>query len=151
MQEQQERVGIMRLGSRICQEAECVRTGVRGVALPGKWRSRFVAKRLGGLLDGPRPRAPRTVTDAVVERVVTLTLETAPRDVRHWSTRAMARQCGLSQSTVSRIWHVSAAVVAEQDKHEQQAKSQGGTEEEVDRDDGSGVSRQDGVPSRRRP
>ena len=63
----------------------------------------------------------------------------------------MARQCGLSQSTVSRIWHVSAAVVAEHDKHEQQAKSQGGNEEEVDRDDGSGVSRQEGVPSRRRP
>jgi len=70
----------------------------------GKWRSRFVAKRLDGLLDEPRPGAPRTVTDAAVERVVTLTLETTPRDATHWSTRAMARQCGLSQSTVSRIW-----------------------------------------------
>jgi transcriptional regulator with XRE-family HTH domain len=39
-----------------------------------------------------------------VERVVTLILETAPRDATHWSSRAMARQCGLSQSTVSRIW-----------------------------------------------
>jgi Winged helix-turn helix len=37
----------------------------------GKWRSRFVAKRLEGLLDEPRPGAPRTVTDAAVERVVT--------------------------------------------------------------------------------
>jgi hypothetical protein len=46
----------------------------------GKWRSRFVAKRLDGLLDEPRPGAPRTVTDAAVERVVTLTLETTPRD-----------------------------------------------------------------------
>ena len=70
----------------------------------GKWRSRFVTKRLDGLLDEPRPGAPRTVTDAAVERVVTLTLETAPRDATHWSTRAMARQCGVSQSTVSRIW-----------------------------------------------
>ena len=70
----------------------------------GKWRSRFVAKRLDGLLDEPRPGAPRTVTDAAVERVVTWTLETTPRDATHWSTRAMARQCGLSQSTVSRIW-----------------------------------------------
>ena len=67
----------------------------------GKWRSRFVAKRLDGLLDEPRPGAPRTVTDAAVERVVTLTLETTPRDATHWSTRAMARQCGLRQSTVS--------------------------------------------------
>jgi transposase len=70
----------------------------------GKWRSRFVAKRLEGLLDEPRPGTPRTVTDAAVERVVTLTLETTPRDATHWSTRGMARRCGLSQSTVSRIW-----------------------------------------------
>jgi transposase len=70
----------------------------------GKWRSRFVAKRLDGWLDEPRPGAPRTVTDAAVERVVTLSLETTPRGATHWSTRAMARRCGLSQSTVSRIW-----------------------------------------------
>jgi transposase len=70
----------------------------------GKWRSRFVTKRLDGLLDEPRPGAPRRVTDAAVERVVTRTLETTPRDATHWSTRAMAHQCGLSQSTVSRIW-----------------------------------------------
>jgi len=39
-----------------------------------------------------------------VEDVVTLTLETKPRDTTHWSTRAMAARCGLSQTTVSRIW-----------------------------------------------
>jgi transposase len=70
----------------------------------GKWRSRFLAKRLDGLLDDPRPGAPRTVSDAHVEDVVTLTLETKPRDATHWSTRAMAARCGLSQTTVSRIW-----------------------------------------------
>jgi transposase len=70
----------------------------------GKWRSRFLAKRLDGLLDDPRPGAPRTVSDARVEDVVTLTLETKPRDATHWSTRAMAARCGLSQTTVSRIW-----------------------------------------------
>jgi len=70
----------------------------------GKWRQRFVAKRVDGLLDEPRPGAPRTITDAQVERVVTLTLETAPRDATHWSTRAMAARCGLSQSAVGRIW-----------------------------------------------
>jgi transposase len=70
----------------------------------GKWRQRFASKRVDGLLDEPRPGAPRTVTDAQVERVVTLTLEATPRDATHWSTRAMAARCGLSQSTVSRIW-----------------------------------------------
>jgi transposase len=70
----------------------------------GRWRQRFVTKRLDGLLDEPRPGAPRKITDADVERVVRLTLETAPRDATHWSTRAMAARCGLSQTAVSRIW-----------------------------------------------
>src|SRR5215831_559889 len=70
----------------------------------GKWRSRFLVGRLDGLLDEPRPGAPRLITDAAVEHVVTLTLETKPREATHWSTRAMAARCGLSQSTVSRIW-----------------------------------------------
>ncbi|MDR7592601.1 MAG: helix-turn-helix domain-containing protein, partial [Armatimonadota bacterium] len=56
----------------------------------GKWRARFLAKRLDGLLDEPRPGAPRQITDADVERVLTLTLETTPRDATHWSTRSMA-------------------------------------------------------------
>jgi transposase len=77
-----------------------------GVTKPtvGKWRQRFERHRLDGLLDEPRPGAPRTVTDAHVERVVTLTLETQPKEATHWSTRAMARRTGLSQSAISRIW-----------------------------------------------
>src|SRR5215468_238510 len=70
----------------------------------GKWRCRFIGTRLDGLLDEPRPGAPRTVNDAAVEEVVRLTLETKPRDATHWSTRGMAARCGLSQSTVTRIW-----------------------------------------------
>ena len=65
-------------------------------ATVGKWRSRFLERRLDGLLDEPRPGRPRTVTDADVERVVTLTLETTPKDATHWSTRSMARHVGLS-------------------------------------------------------
>jgi transposase len=70
----------------------------------GKWRQRFVERRLDGLLDEPRPGAPRKVGDAQVERVVRLTLESTPADATHWSTRAMAKRCGLSQTMVSRIW-----------------------------------------------
>jgi transposase len=69
-----------------------------------KWRGRFVRERLDGLTDAPRPGAPRTVQDADVETVITRTLETKPKDATHWSTRAMAKQTGLSQSTISRIW-----------------------------------------------
>ena len=74
----------------------------------GKWRSRFVVHRLQGLLDEPRPGAPRRIDDADVERVLTLTLEATPRDATHWSTRSLARRCGMSQSAVSRIWRAFA-------------------------------------------
>lgn len=74
----------------------------------GKWRCRFVAKRLDGLLDEPRPGAPRHISDAQVERVLTVTLESMPSNATHWSTRLLARRCGMSQSAVSRIWRAFA-------------------------------------------
>ncbi len=70
----------------------------------GRWRRRFVARRLDGLLDEPRPGTPRRTSDAEVERLLALTLETTPKAATHWSSREMATTCGLSQSTVSRIW-----------------------------------------------
>jgi transposase len=74
----------------------------------GRWPQRFVTKRVDGLLDEPRPGAPRKITDADVERVIRLTLETAPREATHWSTRAMATRSGLSQTAISRIWRAFA-------------------------------------------
>lgn len=73
-------------------------------ATVGKWRSRFVANRLDGLLDEPRPGAPRKISDAKVEQVVTLALESKPEGATHWSTRDMAKRLGVSAMSVSRIW-----------------------------------------------
>jgi transposase len=84
-------------------KAVAARLGVCGATV-GTWRTRFVAKRLDGLVDEPRPGAPRTVTDADVERVVTRTLETKPKAATHWSTRGLAQATGMSQSAISRIW-----------------------------------------------
>ena len=70
----------------------------------GKWRGRFVGKRLDGLLDEPRPGAPRTISDAMVEKMIAKTLHEKPRDATHWSSRSMAKVSGLSQSAVVRIW-----------------------------------------------
>ncbi len=70
----------------------------------GKWRQRFIDDRLEGLLDEPRPGAPRKITDEDVERVVVKTLESKPKAATHWSTRSMAEASGLSQSAISRIW-----------------------------------------------
>jgi transposase len=77
-----------------------------GVSLPtvGKWRARFLARRLEGLHDEPRPGARRTITDEQVERVLVTTLEQTPADATHWSTRSLARRVGMSQTAISRIW-----------------------------------------------
>jgi transposase len=74
----------------------------------GKWRQRFVDRRLDGLLDEPRPGAPRKVSDADVERALAMTLESTPKDATHWSTRSLAKESGLSRSTVGRIWRAFA-------------------------------------------
>jgi transposase len=83
----------------IADELGCNRVTV------AKWRHRFAADRLEGLVDAPRPGAARTIADDVVEAVVVETLETTPKDATHWSTRSMAQRHGISRQTVSEIWH----------------------------------------------
>jgi transposase len=73
-------------------------------AMVAKWRSRFAEHRLDGLTDEPRPGRPRTITDEQVDAVITKTLESTPKDATHWSTRSMAKEVGLTQTAVSRIW-----------------------------------------------
>ena len=73
-------------------------------ATVGKWRRRFVERRLDGLHDEPRPGVARSVSDEDVERVVVKTLEETPKDATHWSIRSMAAATGMSRSTVNRIW-----------------------------------------------
>ena len=70
----------------------------------GKWRRRFTEHWVEGLWDEPRSGTPRTIEDTRIEAVIVRTLETKPADATHWSSRGMARACGLSVSTVQRIW-----------------------------------------------
>lgn len=85
--------------------AEIARKFGVGVSTAVKWRARFLRFRLDGLLDEPRVGAPRTVSDAQVEEIITKTLEETPRGETHWSRRSMARAVGLSADTIGRIWH----------------------------------------------
>src|SRR5215208_7672110 len=76
------------------------RLGV-GRPMVTKWRNRFAEQRL----DEPRPGRPRTISDEQVDEVIVRTLETTPKDATHWSTRSMAKEVGLTQNAVLRIWH----------------------------------------------
>jgi transposase len=73
-------------------------------ATVGKWRRRFVERRIDGLHDEPRSGAPRTIDDVRIEAVIVKTLESLPADATHWSSRDMAKASGVSVSSVQRIW-----------------------------------------------
>src|SRR3954468_16208267 len=70
----------------------------------GKWRERFARLRTDGLLDEPRPGAPRRIGDEQVAALVDRTLSTVPDGATHWSRRTMAKASGLSATTVGRVW-----------------------------------------------
>jgi transposase len=70
----------------------------------GKWRARFVARRLAGLVDEPRSGAPRSISDELVEAVLAKTLHERPPDAPRWSSRRLANELGISQRAVLRIW-----------------------------------------------
>ena len=79
------------------------RTGLSGPTVV-KWRRRFLAHRCLGLSELPRSGAPRKVSDEQVEAIIAQTLESKPENATHWSTREMAKRCGFSRQTVSRLW-----------------------------------------------
>lgn len=92
-----------------CADPDRTRTGIArelgcNPATVTKWRHRFAVDRLDGLIDAPRPGAERKISDDVVEAVVVDTLETAPADATHWSTRGLAAKHGISHQTVAEIW-----------------------------------------------
>ncbi len=70
-----------------------------------RWRKRFLELGVAGLeKDAPRSGRPRKITAAKINEVVTKTTQTTPANATHWSTRTMAKEAGISEASVRRIW-----------------------------------------------
>jgi len=70
-----------------------------------RWRRRFLDLGVAGLeQDAPRSGRPRQITAAKISEVVTKTTQTRPANATHWSTRTMAKEAGISEASVRRIW-----------------------------------------------
>lgn len=94
---------VLLAGDGMSNVAVAERVGVNQATVV-KWRKRFLERGLDGLVDEPRPGAPRSISDADVEAVIVRTLEDKPVDATHWSTRDLAKRVGMSPSSVGRIW-----------------------------------------------
>ncbi len=70
----------------------------------GKWRRRYAADGIGGLYDQLRAGRPRSIADEQISELLELTLRRKPKGSTHWSTRSLAKQTGVSHSTVHRVW-----------------------------------------------
>jgi len=71
-----------------------------------RWRIRFLRFGLAGLeKDAPRPGRKPAIPISVKEELVHKTTQSKPENATHWSTRTMAAEMGVSESTVRRVWH----------------------------------------------
>jgi len=76
-------------------------------ATVGKWRSRFIERRIAGLYDDMRPGAPRTIDDERVAELIKTTLHTKAADgSTHWSVRTVAAETGISKTSVQRYFQL---------------------------------------------
>lgn len=86
-----------------CTNEELVKAGLGSGVTVGRWRQRFAEFGMDGLQDIPKPGRPRVISDEKVTELLATSL-TKPKGRTHWSSRELAKQQGVSQSTVSRLW-----------------------------------------------
>ncbi len=74
----------------------------------GRWRSRFVEEGVEGILkDLPRAGRKPTARSKVEGRIIRATTQRTPTNATHWSTRTLAKELGVTQSMVHRVWNAN--------------------------------------------
>lgn len=69
------------------------------------WRKRFEENGPPGIAeDASHGQSSRRTDDQTVNLIVERTLQTRPPDATHWSTRTLAKEIGISHSTIARVW-----------------------------------------------
>ena len=69
------------------------------------WKKRFDELGPEGLAqDAPRGPSPRRLDVATREAIVDTTMNVAPPEGNHWTTRTLAKALGISNATVARVW-----------------------------------------------
>jgi len=79
-----------------------------GVVQISRIRRRFAETGVAGLAERPKPGRPPTVSARQRARIVALTLKPPGAGRTHWTSRDLARETGVSHSTVHRIWQAHA-------------------------------------------
>jgi putative transposase len=76
-------------------------------ATVGRWRRRYVERRLQGLYDEARPGRPRTIEDEQIATLIQKTLQKKPKSgASHWSVREAATESGISKTSVHRYFQL---------------------------------------------
>jgi len=86
------------IGPKVCTDQQTV----------SRWRRRCAEKGLGGIeKDAPRGGRRPTRRDQVARMIIERTTQTKPKNATHWSVRSLARELGVSESMVARVWRAN--------------------------------------------
>ena len=101
-----ERCRIVLLASEGLQDKQIAERMSVAPLMASRWRGRFLAQGVAGLVkDAPRPGRTPTITADKIAEVVAKTTQSSPANATQWSRGTMAREAGISESSVGRIWH----------------------------------------------
>jgi transposase len=103
-----ERAKIILLATEGLQNKEISLRLGQDVKKVGRWRRRFAEGGIEAILkDKSRPGRIAPISARTKSKIIKLTTDSKPEGSTHWSRSTMAREVGVSESTVGRVWAAS--------------------------------------------